>query len=113
MPLFIANADYEEKDRKPIKLIEGDEVLVGLADKAWPGWVWATDAHGKDGYIPEGILKSLGEGRFQVVENFNPHVLCIKRGDQLESLKQVHGWHWCKNLRGEEGWVGGYLLKPV
>lgn len=113
MATFIANADYEEKDSDPIKLEPGDEITVGLADRAWPGWVWATDRSGNDGYVPEEILEPLGEGRYAAMENYDPTVLTIKRGDRIDSLRQIHGWHWCRNERGEEGWVGGYLLKPV
>ena len=113
MPIFTANADYEEKNSKPIQLVAGDEVTVGIADRAWPGWIWATDRDGKDGYVPEGILEPVGGGRCAVMEDYDPSVLTIKRGDRIESLKQIHGWHGCRNERGEEGWVGGYLLKPA
>jgi len=113
MTSFIANSDYEEKDSNPIRLQQGDEVSVGPADRAWPGWVWATDAAGNDGYVPEAILKPSAESRFAAVEAFDPTVLTIRRGDHLESLRQIHGWHWCRNERGAEGWVAGYLLRPV
>lgn len=112
MPAFIANADYEEKDSNPMHLQPGDEVNVGPADRAWPGWVWAEDHDGRHGYIPEEILEPLGEGRFAMMEAFDPTVLKIQRGDRLESLRQIHGWHWCRNAAGKEGWVAGYLLKP-
>lgn len=113
MSAFIANSDYEEKDSDPIRLKPGDEVSVGPADRAWPGWVWATDAKGNDGYVPEEILKPSGDGRFSAVEAFDPTVLTTRRGDQLASLRQIHGWHWCRNGNGDEGWVAGYLLRPV
>lgn len=113
MTAFIANADYEEKDSNPIHLKPGDEVRVGPADRAWPGWVWASDADGNDGYVPEEILKSSGDGCFTAHEAFDPAVLTIRRGDALESLRQIHGWHWCRNDRGQEGWVAGYLLRPL
>ena len=113
MSAFIANADYEEKDTDPLKLDAGDEVNVGPADRAWPGWVWASDHAGRDGYVPEEILEPLGEGRFAAIEAFDPTVLTIKRGDQLKSLRQIHGWHWCRNASGQSGWVAGYLLKPA
>jgi Variant SH3 domain len=113
MPTFTANADYEEKDRRPMKLESGDEVNVGPADQAWPGWVWATDHDGRDGYIPEAILEPVSGGRYAVMEDYDPRVLTLKRGDRIESIRQIHGWHWCRNERDEEGWVGGYLLKPV
>ena len=113
MPRFTANADYEEKDSDPIHLEAGDEITVGLVDRAWPGWVWAEDDKGNDGYVPEEILEPLGEGRFAAMEAFDPTVLVIKAGDELESLKQIHGWHWCKNVRGEQGGGAGYLLRPA
>jgi hypothetical protein len=113
MPAFTANADYEEKDTQPLFLKPGDEVHVGRADHAWPGWVWASDAAGNDGYVPEEILRPLGDGRFCATAAFNPTVLTIRRGDPLESLSQIHGWHWCRNAQGNEGWVAGYLLRPL
>lgn len=110
---FIANSDYEEKDSDPIHLRSGDEVSVGPADRAWPGWVWATNSEGHDGYVPEEILLPIGDGRFTAMKMFDPTVLTIRRGDELTSLRQIHGWHWCRNKRGMEGWVAGYLLRPV
>lgn len=113
MSTFTANSDYEEQDRNPIRLQPGDVIRTGNADRTWPGWIWATDTHGNDGYIPEEILKPTGDGRFQITEAFDPSVLTIRRGDQLTSLRQIHGWHWCSNEQGKEGWVAGYLLRPV
>jgi hypothetical protein len=113
MATFTANSDYEEKDSDPIRLRPGDEVRVGVADRTWPGWVWASDDQGNDGYIPEEILKPLGDGCFAATEAFDPTVLKIQRGDCLQSLRQIHGWHWCRNDSGSEGWVAGYLLRPV
>jgi hypothetical protein len=113
MAQFTANADYEEKDAFPLKLQSGDEINVGPADRAWPGWVWASDHSDRSGYVPEEILEPMGEGRFALLEDFDPTVLTIKRGDVLESLRQIHGWHWCKNEKDQEGWVAGYLLKPI
>lgn len=113
MASYVANADYEERDRDPIRLKAGDEVTVGPADRAWPGWVWAENSSGRTGYVPEEILEPLGEGRFSAIEAFDPTVLSVKRGEALESLKQIHGWHWCRAGEDREGWLPGYLLKPA
>ncbi len=113
MATFTANSDYEEKDSDPIHLKPGDEIHVGPADRTWPGWVWASDVSGNDGYVPEEILKPLGDGKFVASEAFDPAVLTIRRGDRLESIRQIHGWHWCRNDSGREGWVAGYLLRPA
>lgn len=113
MSSFTANADYAESDSDPIRLQPGDLVRAGPADQAWPGWVWARDESGRDGYIPAEILRPLGDGRFAAAEAFDPTVLTVRRGDRLESLRQIHGWHWCCNGQGQQGWVAGYLLRPA
>lgn len=113
MPSFIANSHYEEKDQRPIELKSGDLVTLGQDDHTWPGWVWATNNIGQTGYIPKAIIAPSESSPHRLLEDFNPTVLTIHKGDQLVSLKQVHGWHWCRNEDGHEGWVAGYLLRPI
>lgn len=110
---FTANADYEENNTQAICLEPGQEVTSGPEDKAWPGWIWATDSSGRNGYVPAEYLEPLGEDRWAALQAFDPTVLKITRGDQLTSLQQIHGWHWCENEAGKQGWVAGYLLRPA
>jgi len=110
---YTANSDYEDRDTDPLSLKAGDVVTVGQGDRTWPGWVWASDDQGRDGYVPAEFLEPVEGGRHKVTEDFDPTVLTIRRGDRLESLRQIHGWHWCRNAAGEEGWVAGYLLRPA
>ena len=112
MNRFRANSDYEDRDSHPLKLGVGDEVKTGAPDQTWPGWIWVVDAQGNDGYVPEEILVETGSGLSRVKDTFDPRVLKIRRGDRLESIRRIHGWHWCRNEAGEEGWVAGYLLRP-
>jgi hypothetical protein len=110
---FIANADYEENNTRALHLIAGQEVTSGPEDKTWPGWIWATDVEGRCGYVPQDFLEPLGEDRWAAITDFDPSVLKVKKGDSVSSLKQMHGWHWCQNEAGAEGWVANYLLKEV
>lgn len=110
---YTANSDYEEKDTEPLSLKVGDAVSVGHADRTWPGWVWASDGRGHDGYVPEEFLEAGSDGRWVARKAFDPTVLTVRRGEALSSLLQIHGWHWCRNAQGGEGWVAGYLLRPV
>jgi hypothetical protein len=112
MAHYRANSDYEDHDTHPLQLAIGDLVETGNRDQTWPGWIWALDSHGNDGYVPEEILQQVSTGCSQVTAAFDPKVLKIRRGDRLESLQQIHGWHWCRNEAAEEGWVAGYLLRP-
>lgn len=113
MTRYVANADYEDKDSDPLFLQVGDQVSIGIADATWPGWVWAENGNGRKGYVPMEILEPLDDSRFVAKEAFDPKVLTLKRGDALESLRQIHRWHWCQNQRGEQGWVADYLLKSA
>jgi SH3-like domain-containing protein len=112
MARFTANSDYEETDSNPIRLRPGDELTPGEHDRAWPGWLWVSDGQGNDGYVPKELLQSRENGSFIATEAFDPTVLRVRRGDSLESLREVHGWHWCRATDGREGWVAGYLLTP-
>ncbi len=113
MSHFTANADYEEKDSQPLRLECGDIVRTGPADHAWPGWIWASDDHGCSGYVPQELLEKIDDDRAKATDAFDPTVLTIRRGNRLESLRQIHGWHWCRNEHGAQGWVAGYLLRPL
>lgn len=113
MSQYLANSDYEDQDSQPLKLSAGDLVVTGGKDQTWPGWIWATDQAGNDGYLPEEMLERLEDGKSRVLEDFDPTVLTVRRGDPLTSLRRIHGWHWCRNAMGEEGWVAGYLLRPA
>ena len=112
MNRFRANSDYEDRDPNPLRVGVGDEVRTGERDQTWPGWIWVVDAQGNDGYVPEEILEESGPGVSRIRDEFDPGVLKIRRGDRLESIRRIHGWHWCRNEAGEEGWVAGYLLRP-
>ena len=113
MTHYQANADYEDRDSHPLRIAVGDCVQIGRKDQTWPGWIWVTDPHGNDGYMPEDLLEGDAGGMARVIGEFDPRVLTIRRGDRLESIRRIHGWHWCKNEAGEEGWVAGYLLRPA
>jgi hypothetical protein len=113
MAHYLAHSDYEDKDSHPLCLKTGDRVRVGRPDQTWPGWIWAIDRHGHDGYVPEEILAPAEEGLRRVTADFDPTVLTVRRGDRLESLRRIHGWHWCRHEAGREGWVAGYILRPV
>lgn len=112
-PHYIANADYEERNTNALHLATGDLVRIGPEDRAWPGWVWAIAADGRSGYIPKDILQDFGDGNATALQPFDPTVLAVRRGDSLVSTRQIHGWHWCRNAAGSEGWVAGYLLRPA
>lgn len=110
---FRASADYAVIDRAPLALRIGQEVQVGRKDVDWPGWVWVTAEGGRGSYVPEDILIPVNAETARVQQAFQAHDLSVKKNDQVTSLREVKGWHWCKDAAGNEGWLPAYLLVPV
>jgi hypothetical protein len=106
-----ANADYEVIDRAPLVLQSGDSVRLGKRDADWPGWIWVTAITGRGSYVPDETLCMNDDGTARVVQPFHARDLSVKKGQRVESVREVKGWHWCRNEEGEEGWLPAYLLR--
>jgi len=110
---FIANADFQVIDRQPVKLIAGETVTVTAPDRAWPGWVAIQTTAQRKAHIPGEFLAIDGSSA-TLLEAFDSTDLCVKRGDKILSLREIHGWHWCENqTNGGYGWLASYLLSPA
>ncbi len=108
---FQATSDYQVTDRNPLVLAAGDAVRVGRPDPGWPGWVWVSGIDGRGSHVPEEILAAREDGTAEVLRSFQARDLSVVRDEAVESLREVKGWHWCRNERGEEGWLPAYLLR--
>lgn len=108
---FIANADYEVIDRSPLVLAIGDHVRLGQRDSDWPGWIWATAINGRGSYVPEDILTVASDGTARVDQAFHARDLTVVKEEIVVSLREVKGWHWCRNAHEGEGWLPAYLLR--
>lgn len=110
----LVNADFLVNDSAVLQLTAGDVVRCGRSDAVWPGWVWAThEATDRRGYVPDDILEKVDSEKSRVLRDFDGAELSVRRSETVEVLRQVHGWHWCRQADGREGWVAGYLLRPV
>lgn len=110
---FVANADYEVIDRNPLSLIQGQVVSMGPPDPGWSGWVWVTAEDGRGSHVPEDICQQAGAGAAVILRDFQARDLSVHGGDEVESLDEVDGWHWCRREDGTEGWLPAYLLREV
>lgn len=108
---FFTNADYQVIDRAPLVLAVGDRVRVGRNDSDWPGWIWVTAIDGRGSYVPEEILALHGDGTAAVKLPFHARDLSVVKDEPVVSVREVKGWHWCRNEDGEEGWLPAYLLR--
>jgi hypothetical protein len=113
MPRFFATADYEVIDRAPLTLAAADRVRVGQADTDWPGWIWVTAISGRGSYVPEDHLQVQPDGTALVITPFHARDLTVRKGDPVDSLREVKGWHWCRHTNGTEGWLPAYLLRTA
>lgn len=110
---FIANADFQVIDRQPVKLTASEIVTVTAPDRVWPGWLATKTSSERKVHIPSEFLAINGDSA-TLLEAFDSTDLCVKRGDKILSLREIHEWHWCENLtNGETGWLASYLLKST
>ena len=107
---FHANADYIVIDRAPLTLVAGQTVRLGRRDADWPGWVWVTADDGRGSYVPEEVVSATGGDLATVTVAFQAQDLSVKKQESVTSLREVKGWHWCRNGAGQEGWLPAYLL---
>ncbi|MBX7208900.1 MAG: hypothetical protein K1X78_11340 [Verrucomicrobiaceae bacterium] len=108
---FLANADYQVIDRAPLVLQAGERVRIGRRDSDWPGWIWVTAINGRGSYVPEDILTPGDDGTAEVRLPFHARDLSVVKDEPVTSVREVQGWHWCRNEDGEEGWLPAYLLR--
>ncbi len=88
----------------PIRGAAGDRLALGRRDDEYPGWVWATAADGRAGWVPENWLQVEGEqGILQ--RDYTAAELPMAPGDVVSGSLELNGWLWARNAAGEQGWV--------
>ncbi len=110
MKEYRANADYTVVDRSPLQLGAGDSVKLGPLDKAWPGWIWASDAEGRGTYVPQEAVVPSEDGMGRMTSDFNARDLSVKKHEVVRALREVGGWLWCQAGDGREGWLPAFVL---
>jgi SH3-like domain-containing protein len=93
----------------PLNVRAGEALIVGEDDPEWPGWRWCTDAHGKEGWVPEAFI-----GAGQAIErDYTARELEVRVGDEVEVVYEVAGWVWCEMADGRSGWIPGSSVSAV
>ena len=96
----------------PIILREGDVVEVGQTDTTWPSFVWCTTSAGASGWVPDAYLQREGS-RARARRDYEATELTICGGEELAIEDEIGGWLWCRNRRGEYGWVPAGNVQPT
>lgn len=88
----------------PVCGVVGDRFALGRRDDEYPGWVWATSADGRAGWLPESWLRVEGESGVLLC-HYTAAELPLEPGDVISGELVLNGWLWAINTVGQEGWV--------
>lgn len=97
----------------PIVLRLGDCVRFKGRDEFWDGarWLWVIAADGREGWVPDDLLDMTGPSPVAKADYSAAELTCAQ-GEVLSGLDQTHGWVWCRNGQGRQGWVPSRNLGP-
>jgi len=95
----------------PLRGAAGDRLALGRRDDEFPGWVWATAADGRAGWVPESWLRAEGESGV-LLRDYTAAELPLVPGDVVSGELELNGWLWATNAAGYDGWVPLSCLEP-
>lgn len=88
----------------PVRGVSGDRLALGRPDDDFPGWIWATTADGRAGWVPEAWLHAEGETGV-LLRDYTAAELALEPGDEVSGELIVNGWLWATAVDGRMGWV--------
>ncbi len=88
----------------PIRGAAGDRLTLGRRDDEYPGWVWATAADGRAGWVPESWLRIEGESGV-LLSDYTAAELALEPGGIVTGELSEGGWLWATAADGRKGWV--------
>ncbi|MDH0303658.1 MULTISPECIES: SH3 domain-containing protein [unclassified Pseudomonas] len=106
---YVAIAAHRSEYPAPITFARGALLSIGQryeGDEHWEDW-YLCGCHGQEpGWVPAQVIERLGVDRGRALEAYSAHELDIDPGQQLEGLRPLNGWLWCRRVaNGELGWV--------
>lgn len=89
---------YTTQYRDPIKLRAGDAVVVGRRDEEYPAWRWCRSADGREGWVPEEILRLGAEGdAATATRDYDATELDVAAGEVVIVGQRRGGWVWVRS----------------
>jgi SH3-like domain-containing protein len=98
---------------EPVRFRRGDAVGLGETDPEFPGWIRITDPRGRVGWAPEVSLDRQGPHEAIATADYDGTELDVSPGDQLTVERELAGWYWVCNDKGELGWVPIDSTRPL
>jgi uncharacterized protein YgiM (DUF1202 family) len=96
--------NYTSAFSDPLKIRNGEELLLRRKETVWDGWLWCTTDEGKSGWIPESFVDTTGD-LGTANRDYDATELTVMVGDELEILEEASSWVWCRDTTGTLGWV--------
>lgn len=92
--------------KEDIMIIRKGEILTieKKTNRHWSGWKYCKNICGESGWVPERYL-IIEEGFAKVIKNYAYKELPVSKGEELYIEKEISGWLWCLNTRGNRGWI--------
>jgi hypothetical protein len=103
MPTYRAVKAWEVHYPDPITGQAGDRLALGRRDDEYPGWIWATDAAGRAGWVPESWLRVAGENGI-LLRDYTAAELPLSPGDVVNGDLELYGWLWA-TAGDRTGWA--------
>ena len=109
MALVVAGFDPKYPDQMTIDA--GQELTVMKNDE-WPGWLLCQNSSGKQGWVPEKIIK-ITAGKAVAQEPHDTREISMQEGEIVRIEKIETGRAWVTDMTNETGWVPLKNLKIV
>jgi hypothetical protein len=104
MPTYRTIKPWQVNYHDPIRGAAGDRLALDQRDDEYPGWVWATAADGRAGWVPESWLRVEGDSGV-LARDYTAAELPLSPGDVVIGELVLSGWVWGTSGNGEQGWA--------
>ncbi|MGR3321513.1 MAG: SH3 domain-containing protein [Pseudooceanicola sp.] len=99
--------DWTRSYPDPIAIEAGARIALTGREDVWDGhrWLWARDAEGREGWVPDSMIRSDPDGLTEAAQDYSAMELTCHAGEVLEVVEATHGWCLCRDPKGQMGWV--------
>lgn len=102
---IVAVAAHTSAYPNPIRFEAGDRLVLGERDDEYPGWIRVITADGNEGWAPEQLVERRSPTEGRGVGEYTARELNTVAGETLVCRRELNGWLWVENTRGDSGWV--------
>jgi len=87
-------------------MAKGAPLTLSGREDIWDGhrWLWAIGDDGRAGWVPDDLLVTV-DGRPVAAWDYTAIELTVAAGERVDLLHHTHGWGWCRDGDGREGWL--------